>query len=189
MTHYDSVPGQASGLSQSPAEINMMGGLKSAASLPHFTSTSVRLHNVQRRSGSFRPDGLATTGVWTGAPLHPHLGAPPNDNQLELRWAPSSLPLSWKLTSLPLLAQKVTYIPKKVLKSQKSATQQQQPGAFRWALSLETHHPPIVGLESPIPLFVHRLSTHRTSHHGNRHSRLPSSKTDSQRNLLLEKYF
>ena len=89
MTHYDSVPGQASGLSQSPAEINMMGGLKSAASLSHFTSTLVRLHNVQRRSGSFRPDGLATTGVWTGAPLHPHLGAPPNDNQLELRWAPS----------------------------------------------------------------------------------------------------
>ena len=101
MTHYDSVPGQASGLSQSPAEINMMGGLKSAASL---TSPQRRSDfTSQRRSGSFRPDGLATTGVWTGAPLHPHLGAPPNDNQLELRWAPS-LPLSWKLTSLPLLA-------------------------------------------------------------------------------------
>ena len=101
MTHYDSVPGQASGLSQSPAEINMMGGLKSAASL---TSPQRRSDfTSQRRSGSFRPDGLATTGVWTGAPSSPHLGAPPNDNQLELRWAPS-LPLSWKLTSLPLLA-------------------------------------------------------------------------------------
>ena len=87
MTHYDSVPGQASGLSQSPAEIN--AGRPQKHGLPYFTSTSVRLHNVQRWSGSFRPDGLATTGVWTGAPSSPHLGAPPNDNQLELRWAPS----------------------------------------------------------------------------------------------------
>ena len=71
-----------------PAEINMMGGLKSAASL---TSPQRRsdFTKSQRRSGSFRPDGLATTGVWTGAPSYPHLGAPPNDNQLDLSWAPS----------------------------------------------------------------------------------------------------
>ena len=51
--------------------------------------------------------------------------------------------------------------------------------ATSWSeTQLETHHyPPIVGLESPIPLFVHRLSTHRTSHCGSRRSRLPSSKT------------
>ena len=86
MTHYDSVPGQASGLSQSPPK-SMLGGLKSAASL---TSPQRRSDfTSQRRSGSFRPDGLPTTGVWTGAPSYPHLGAPPNDNQLELRWAPS----------------------------------------------------------------------------------------------------
>ena len=152
----------------SPPPKSMLGGLKSTASLSHFTSTSVRLHNVQRRSGSFRPDGLATTGVWTGAPSSPHLGAPPNDNQLELRWAPS-LSAGNSPPSHCWLRKSHTF-QKKVLKSQKSATQQQQRGALRRALSLETHHPPIVGLESPIPLFVHRLSTHRTSHPGSRRS-------------------
>ena len=101
MTHYDSVPGQASGLSQSPAEINMMGGLKSAASLPHFTSTSVRLHVPT--SVRIVPSGRSCDD-WC-VDWRPLLPAPGSATQRQPAGAEvGSLPLSWKLTSLPLLA-------------------------------------------------------------------------------------
>ena len=104
MTHYDSVPGQASGLSQSRR--NQYDGRPQKLGLPHFTSTSVRLH-VPTSLVRIVPSGRSCD--------------------------------DWCVDWRPLLP------------APGSATQRQPAGAELGSLppsQLETHLPPIVGLES-----------------------------------------